>query len=492
MPGRDERPRRRGGPIAAGLLAAGVAIAGCSTPAIEDLAEPVASDASARTGQPVTLDPEEAARLAEDRVRAALEDGILDADEALAIALLGNPTLRARLEQLGIARAELVAATLPSNPMLDAELRFIEGGGEIVELSIVQELLDLLLMPSRRQVAEARIERVQRELVGTILDLAAETRLTYRRLQAQRQLVDLLHHATDATYLSALMAERLREAGNVPPGVVALQRAFHEEARIDLAAAETRVEILRGELAFLMGLTGERALDWEVPVRLPQPPPIEIPAARVESEAVARSVDLAAGHAEILALGRAAGIRRIEATLPELAAGGIAEREDDGTWVGGPIAALSIPVFDRGQAVSAEDAARLRRALHEHVARAQRVRHLARARYTEATGAGARATHMVESVLPLRAETTRRTQEQFNAMQVGVFRLLDAKRAELAAGRAAVQVLGEHWRARIELESILMGRMPRGGFGLQAGGMAGGGGGGPGMPSPGGGGGGGH
>ena len=46
-----------------------------------------------------------------------------------------------------------------------------------------------------------------------------------------------------------------------------------------------------------------------------------------------------------------------------------------------------------------------------------------------------------------------------NAMQIGVFQLLQARRDQLEAGRSYVATLLEYWRSRAALEQILMGRM---------------------------------
>jgi outer membrane protein TolC len=48
---------------------------------------------------------------------------------------------------------------------------------------------------------------------------------------------------------------------------------------------------------------------------------------------------------------------------------------------------------------------------------------------------------------------------QYNAMQIGVFQLLQARRDQLEAGRNYVATLLEYWRSRAALEQILMGRL---------------------------------
>lgn len=443
-------------------------LTGCATVSQDESFDPVKNTVRERLGFEVVWDAAEAEERAAEFTTEAFAGDEITIDEAIRVALLYNPDLQSRFEDLGIARARLIQATLLPNPVVDIELLFIEGGaGEILELTLTQSVIEALLMPLRRQVAEARLEEAQARLVGDVLDLVTETRTTYRRLQAQEQLVELYMHATDSTYLSAEMASRLREAGNVPQLEVSRERAMHEEMKQRLAESKMRRDELRSELALLMGLVGPAALDWAVTHRLPAPVQLGVSPEDIERTSIEASVDLRARRAEVIALGRRSGVERIEAVFPELAAGVTADREADGTWAVGPVASVPIPIFNWGQGASAEYRSRLRRAYRDYTAFAQRVRHTARARFTTSESAAARALHLRNDVIPLRNAVTQQTQEQFNAMQVGVFALLDAKRREIETAEAYIQTLREHWVARAEMESILLGRLPQGGYGLR-------------------------
>jgi cobalt-zinc-cadmium efflux system outer membrane protein len=171
---------------------------------------------------------------------------------------------------------------------------------------------------------------------------------------------------------------------------------------------------------------------------------------------------------EILAVGHALGLRKAEAALPELAGGVAGEIEPDDTVLLGPAVAVSIPIFDQGQAASVRGQAELRRAYRDFTATAVRLRARVRDAYVAMGAARQRAAFFREQVLPVRTRVTAATQRQVNAMQVGVFELLQAKRLEIDAGRRYVETLGEYWLARTELELLVAGRMPRARFGLAA------------------------
>ena len=73
-----------------------------------------------------------------------------------------------------------------------------------------------------------------------------------------------------------------------------------------------------------------------------------------------------------------------------------------------------------------------------------------------------RAAYFEKIVLPLRHQNVGRSQLQYNAMQIGVFQLLQGKRDEIEAGRNYVETLTDYWLARTELKRAVGGDLPAG------------------------------
>ena len=457
--------------LCSGLALAGVA--GCATDRSGDAFADVRETVADRGGYAVAWDgvePPNRSALYDD----LLGDGALDADEAVQLALLNNAGLQADLDALGIAGGELLAASLLPNPMLDASVRFVEGGGgEIIELGLAQNVLDALLIPRRRAVASQALAMTQAEAAAAVLDLAAETRTAYRRYQAQLARVELYENVVDATYLAADMARRLRAAGNVIELDVLQEEALYQDARLRLAEAQGESMRRRDALAALLGLWGETAAGWSVPPRLPEPEPLDVDAATLVPEVLANSLDLEARRRQVNVVARQAGVRSFESILPDLDAGADAEREADGEWSIGPAIGVGVPIFNFGQGVRTEYHARLRQAMNRYAAEAVRLRAETRSAYTTAATTANTSRYLREVLLPLRNDVTQQTQLQFNAMQVGVFRLLDAKRDEIDAAERYLTALEDHWSARIRLETLQMGRLPQSRFGIDAGGSGG-------------------
>jgi cobalt-zinc-cadmium efflux system outer membrane protein len=55
-------------------------------------------------------------------------------------------------------------------------------------------------------------------------------------------------------------------------------------------------------------------------------------------------------------------------------------------------------------------------------------------------------------MIPLRERLVAQAQLQYNAMQIGLYQLLQAKQAQIAAYRDYIEVLRSYWVSRFDLE----------------------------------------
>jgi outer membrane protein TolC len=85
------------------------------------------------------------------------------------------------------------------------------------------------------------------------------------------------------------------------------------------------------------------------------------------------------------------------------------------------------------------------------------VRSAAREVRNRVVSAHARAKQYQDVIAPAQANVTEQTLLQYNAMQIGVFQLLEARREELSAQMARVDTLREYWSARAALGALLAG-----------------------------------
>ncbi len=379
----------------------------------------------------------------------------LTADDAVQIALLNNLTLQATYQELGVAQADVVQAGLLRNPVLSLERRF---SGQAAEFDLVWDFLDLFFIPLRKRVAGAAFEAAKLRVADAVLTTAAETREAFYTLQGAQQMLEMRRSVAQATAASADAAKRLRDAGNTTLLALRNEQKLATQAKLDLAAAEATVVQDRERLNVLLGVWGTNT-DWKVASRLPELPSSENPGKGLESIAISRRLDLAAAREEIQVAAQSLGLARASRFIPDANIGIHSEREPDGLNTIGPSISFPLPFFDQGQAVLARGGARLRQAQQRYAALAVEIRSQVRAKYSRMIYARDRAQYYRREVLPLSAQVVDQTQLQYNAMQTGVFQLLQAKQAQIDAGREYIETLREYWVARSELEKALGGRM---------------------------------
>jgi cobalt-zinc-cadmium efflux system outer membrane protein len=460
--------RAAGARIALALVVA--AAGGCATVPVRETFDEAAAVAAERTGRSLAWPEVSEGRDAVDaRVTAALA-GPLDTEAAVEVALLNNRRLHARYAELARAAAAGVQAGLPPNPFLDVAATFRDGSGGTprLEISLVQEVMELFLLPARKRLAAVELERAKLGLAGAAVDLAAATRQTFLRYQAERQLLDLDRHALLAVEAAWEMAVQLRAAGNISELDLLGERDFYEQVKLDVSRREMAVADLREQLNERMGLWGERAGAWSAVERLPDPPERPAAADGAERRALERSLDVAAALLDLEASARRLGITDLAAVFPELEVGAEGEREveqaDDGStereWWLGPSLGLRLPIFDQGQPRRVAARMEMRQQRDELEALGVEVRTAARRAAAREEFARQQALYVRDVVLPLRLALTEQTQLHYNGMFVGVFQLLDAKRREIEAGRELVRAQRDYWLAASAGEQLAAGRLP--------------------------------
>lgn len=306
--------------------------------------------ADERIGKRVVWVEDENADPALQQAIRELLDSELTSETAVQMALLNNRNLQATYEELGVAQADLVAAGLLKNPVFEIEFRWPGRPANPWELHVVEDFIDILLIPLRKRVAAAAFEQAKLRVSNAVLEMDAEVRTTFFRYQGADQMFEMRTTAAHATEATALLAQRQHEAGNISDRDFANERAVHEQARADLALAEVEVLDQRERLNTLMGVWGPDAARWRTAQRLPEVPLAETTPEALESLAVSQRLDLAAARHEIVALADSVGLARYEGLIPALSVGGHYEREPEGDATWGPSLEIPIPIFDQGQA----------------------------------------------------------------------------------------------------------------------------------------------
>ncbi|MEP6956642.1 MAG: TolC family protein [Chthoniobacterales bacterium] len=383
----------------------------------------------------------------------------LNADSAAQIALLNNKSLQSRFEQLGIGFADYVEASLPSNPSFAASVRFPSKppSGTNIEYSIAQDLLSLLLLPIKRNLAARELEITRLQIAGDVLGLVAETKAAFYTLQARQQLLGRLQLIVQTNEAGADLAKGQHDAGNITDLDLANQQALYSQSRVEVGQTQAEIRSDRERLNRLLGAWGAQT-NWTVAGELPAIPSSEISLARLESKAIAQRVDLAAVRQEVASLGLAMSLKQKTRFVPGGVNVGVdTERDPDRQRVTGPTLDLQLPIFNFGQAALLRLRSQLAQAQRDLEAMSVNARSEVREARDLIAANRELAAYYRKVLLPQRLLIVNQTQLQYNAMQLGPIDLLTAKERELNAERTYIDTWRDYWIARTELERAMHG-----------------------------------
>ncbi len=387
----------------------------------------------------------------------------LDANSAVQVALLNNQGIQAAFEELGVARAGLVQGLRIPNPTIEAALRFTGKTPPDIDLLATLSLTDLLFLPLRSGMSNAQMDSAKARVAGSVLDLALDVREAFYAYQAAAQQLELRKSVLEALGTSFELAKRMNAAGNSTDLSMDNERALYEESRISFGHAQSMLVATREELSARMGLSGHDAT-WTAGPRLSDATAPDAALGELESQAVRSSLDLEFLRQRYQAEGKLANLSKWRGWLPDLRAGVSAQRQDK-DWGIGPAAALELPLFYQGQGETGVALAEMRRAGKLYLDTAARIRGTARGTAARLRAAAEGAEYYRTVLLPLRQQIVENTQLEYNAMAVGVFQLLQAKRDQISAAASYVDLLREYWTLRAEVDQLAAGRLPRSSLG---------------------------
>lgn len=437
-----------------GFGAAAVLLAGCAStspaPAFKDVSQATLE----RGAHPIRWNQ----NTAEDAEAAKAVDGLLakevTVDAAVQVAFLSNPRLRATFEELSISQAELVQAGLLRNPVFSIGRTAWDGEHITPNLfaTIEQDFLDIVTMPMRKRVAATELEATKLEVGDAVLKLAAEVRSAYFMAQAAEQILVMRRLINEAAQASAELARRQYDAGNTNDLTLNSELGLASQTRLDMKRSEGEAAVAREQLNKLMGLWGART-GWKMAARLPDLPPAEVSLERLEAIAIEKRLDVGAARRELQALNYATSMAKTTRWTGVVNISVEAGRLRDTRRISfGPSVALEIPLFDQRQAAIARLEAFKRQAENHLQALAVEARSDVRASRVRVATARSVVEEYGKGLVPLRENIVRFSQQQYDAMLLGVYQLIQAKQSEFDAYREYIEGLRDYWIARSDLE----------------------------------------
>ena len=380
----------------------------------------------------------------------------LSMDDAVQVALLGNPGLQASFFELGVGEADLVQAGRLPNPGFGVA-RLRRGDEVEFERGLHIDLARLLALPLLHEVESRRFAQTQALAAMKVLQLAAQTRKAWVLAVAAEESVHYSRQVMQAAEAGAELARRMAQVGNFSMLQQAREQSFYADAALALARAQQQQQAGRERLTRLMGLWGAQTA-FSLPPRLPDLPerPRELP--DIERIALAQRLDVQAARRAAEQTARNLGLTDATRFVNVLELGLVRSTSNEAPTQRGWEIGFELPLFDGGGAKRARAESVYRQAL----ARAAEVAIEARSEVREAYGAYRAgwdiARHQRDEIVPLKRRIAEENLLRYNGMLIGVFELLADARSQIASVNGAIAALRDFWIAQADLDMALVGR----------------------------------
>lgn len=397
----------------------------------------------------------------------------LTAENAVQVALYNNRSLQAAYNALGVSEAEFVQASLPTNPTISIGRMSGDGITEVEGL-VMSSLLDLVTLPKRKRIAEARFRQAQYRAAEETLATGAEARRSFYEAVAAHQRVHFLQRARLSANAASEIAQELGKTGGLPKIDQAREHAFYAEVTAQLGRARQEEKAARERLVRALGLWGP-ALDFQLPGSLPGLPKA-LTLTAVERQAIQRRLDLQIARLELETMARSLNLEDMTQFVDvlDLAGTGMWEREKaegetEKTELKGLEVELVVPIFDLGRTKIRRAEQQYLQAVNNLASQAVDVRSQAREAYQTYRGAHDLARHYRNEIVPLRKQITDESLLLYNTMNIDVLDLLADSRAQIESNIAAIEAQRDFWLADTNLKVALTSGSPAGGSGGEGG-----------------------
>jgi cobalt-zinc-cadmium efflux system outer membrane protein len=433
--------------------------AGCASVQTQKEWEKVKAFSKERTGiETRWQQTEEDIRVAKESANKLLSDGLTEED-AVSIALLNNRKLQASFEEIGVAKADLVQAGLFTNPNLSALFRFpFGGGGTDIEAVGLIKISDFWQIPLRKKVAAARLDSAILEVSEEILNTVAEAKSAhneYIALFRLRQETEKMKKQMEELKNHLIYRQKFGLTREID---IYMADAEAIELGEGLSGVEKDLYISRIHLNRVLGLSTEQ-FDYEIIGELPEEfkpvPDLET----LISHAFSFRTDIQISKAEVEDSKRVLALEQ-KRVFSNVEAGIAYEKDPGGTDFLGPDIEIQLPLFDQNQAQIAKAEYRLRQKEKELQAKMGHVREEVSAIMEKLSFLRSRVNLVREKLMTIRQAAVEYAEKYFDAMQLNMLYLLEARQKLFETERRLVESLREYRNAEIELEKALGGIIP--------------------------------
>lgn len=387
-------------------------------------------------------------------VQAILARGVTMRD-AVRLALINNPGVQARFEEIGVGKAELVQAGLPRNPSVAALFGFpLFSGGPLASLAAqaMVSISDLAEIKDRTAKAQAELEREVLTVGRDAMIAARDAKLAWLELAYAKRGVALATDVAAQANKLVTASRQYRSFGLTDEGRMAALEAASAKALLEVSELKARAAIAKARLARLMGVTAPFDIAGPVPeASLPLPD-----SAKATDYALTNNLSVQAAAYLIQAARSGKELEKVR-WLKDFEFGVDYDYDIEGNRTLGPGASLKLPIFDQNQAQRAKAAYRLRQAERLHQEAKAEAREDVQRALEDAELARQTADAFASGVIPPAERAAAWAGKYAQAMQLSELDALTAKLELLHARLKHDQALMQEQAALVRLEYALGG-----------------------------------
>lgn len=375
----------------------------------------------------------------------------LTAERAVTLALLNQPALQQSYARLGLAQADVLAASRLSNPTLSLGQLSGTGEGRRLDYSIAQSFTDLLFLSTRKQAATLAMQRTQTQVSDELQQLGLAVIHAHQQAVLTEQMAQMQALISKTATVSARLSAQFYAAGNMNALEHSHQQAAASQAQLALDQAHADADQARLALARLMGLSAQ--VVWRLDARWAQPidSDAEDDLALLQTQAQQQRLDLQANNQAVQQAGQTLALAKRLSWLPLLDIGLQGERERTGARLIGPTVTIALPIFGANTSSRQQTQAWAEQTQADRHALALDIDQQVALAYQHMNNANRQATRYVNGLIPQREAVLARFIEQQNYMLVGPFEVLVAKQQVFEAQRDHLRSIAAYWLARTAL-----------------------------------------
>jgi len=381
-------------------------------------------------------------------------------ENAVRIALINNHDLQSTYATLGFGAADVYEAGRIRNPVIGAAVlnSSVSTDRNQVTLGLAMSFTDLITLPARKRLALASFTALQQSVGAEVLAVAAQTENAYYNYVAAQQVATLRAQIAKAGAISAALASRYRDAGNITSRELAMERAAASQTRLASLEAKAHALAARVELANIFGLSVSGT--WQIPAKLQLPVKQEDDLGRLVELAKEMRLDLASAHARANVQADRLGVVNWTRWLGDLEVGYEQERETDGARLTGPSLQWEIPIFNQHEDARVRADVQLQIALNDVRRVTIDVENSVRLSRAAVGNARERIAEYRDVLIPQRIESVAFAQQEVNYMLIGIFELIALKQEEYDTYQGYLESIRDYWLARTSLELAVGSALP--------------------------------